>query len=315
MKIPNWLFYASGVMIFWGVWGALIEFPEQSGFPAPLSFIAWAGTLVFVTIYAMTRINWKLDYDRTAIVCGMAAGLLGCGGQLILFNALIDSPAYIFFPIISLNPAVTIVLSVLIIKEKATRMAWFGIALALLAILLLTYEEPTGEVVTLADYMWVIRALIISAMWGTQGFIIKYASSVTREGSMEAESVTFYTMASALLLIPVALYMTDFSQSINWGLSGMYAAIAIQSLNAIGFLFFALSIRHGKAIIVVPMAHAFAPVITVILSLVIYVIFPHPFVLLGMLIAFIAIYLMTRGETEMQGDITDELVSPKEASK
>lgn len=300
MKIPNWLFYALGVTLFWGVWGALIEFPEQAGFPAPLSFVAWTGTFILVAIYALYRINWKLDYDRKAIIFGMIAGLLGGGGQLILFNALIDSPAYIFFPIISLNPGITIILSVLIIKERATLIAWAGIALALVAILFLTYEEPTDDIVTLADYMWVFRALLISAMWGTQGFVIKFASSVTKKGSMEAESVTFYAMLSAVILVPIALYMTDFAQPINWGLTGMVSAIVIQSLNAMGFLMFALSIRHGKAIIVVPMAHALAPVITVVLSLIIYAVFPHPIIILGMIAAFVAAFLMTRGEVEAE---------------
>jgi drug/metabolite transporter (DMT)-like permease len=94
--------------------------------------------------------------------------------------------------------------------------------------------------------------------------------------------------------------MTDFSQNINWGLSGMYSAFVIQSLNAIGFLFFALALRYGKAIIVVPLMNASAPVVTVILSLIIYALIPHPIIMTGMVVAFIAIYLMTREETAME---------------
>ena len=70
---------------------------------------------------------------------------------------------------------------------------------------------------------------------------------------MRAESVTFYLMASAVVLMPIALLMTDLSQPINWGWSGLYAAAVIQALNAVGFLFFAYAIQYGKAIIVVPM--------------------------------------------------------------
>ncbi|CAN5337222.1 DMT family transporter [soil metagenome] len=298
-KVKPWLFYALGVTFLWGVWGALIEFPEQAGFPATLSYVTWSVMLIPVTIYALKRNNWKLDTDKKSVFFGMAAGLLGSGGQLILFQALISSPAYLFFPIISLNPAITIILSVFIIKEKASKLAWFGIVLALFAILMLSYQEPGNG--GNAGSIWLFVAVLISFMWGCQAFIIKYASSVNEAESMKAESIVFYCMASSIALIPAALFMTDFSNEINWGMSGMYSAAAIQSLNAIGFLFFALAIRYGKAIIVVPLMNASAPVVTVILSLVIYALLPHPIILIGMVVAFIAIYLMTREEAVMEG--------------
>lgn len=294
-KAKSWFIYALGVMLLWGVWGALIELPEQAGFPAMLSYVVWSITLIPVAIYALYRIDGKLDRSKKHIFAGMAAGLLGCGGQLILFESLVASPAYLFFPIISLNPAVTIVLSVLILRESSSKLAWFGIFLALCAILMLSYQEPDNAAGS-GDLLWLLSATIICAMWGTQAFIIKFASHVGDEGSMEAESIVFYTMISALLLAPVALYLTDFSRDINWGASGMYSAAAIQSLNAIGFLFFALAIRYGKAIIVVPMMHALSPVITVILSLIIYMVIPHPVIATGMVVAFIAVYFMTREE-------------------
>jgi len=133
--------------------------------------------------------------------------------------------------------------------------------------------------------------MIVFIMWGIQAFIMKFASDNNRENTMQAESVTFYTMLSAVLLIPVALLMTDFSSKINWGFSGVYSAGLIQSLNAIGFLFFAYAIRFGKAIIVVPMM-SLAPVVTVIISLIIYAVIPHPIIIIGMVLAFVAIYLL-----------------------
>lgn len=297
--VKPWLFYALSVTVLWGVWGALIEFPEQSGFPATLSYVVWSMTLIPVTIYALSRNNWQLDFNKSAVFYGMTAGLLGCGGQLILFQALNFTPAYLFFPIISLNPAITIILSVLIIKEKASRLAWIGIFMALCAILMLSYQEPGSN--GSESSIWLLIAVLISAMWGTQAFVIKHGSSVSKTGSMKAESIVFYTMVTSIILIPFALMMTDFSADINWGLNGMYSAAAIQSLNAIGFLFFALAIRYGKAIIVVPLMNASAPVVTVILSLIIYAVLPHPVILAGMLVAFIAIYLMTREEAAMEG--------------
>lgn len=71
----------------------------------------------------------------------------------------------------------------------------------------------------------------------------------------------------------------------------MLAALLIQLLNAVGFLFFAYALRYGKAIIAVPMM-SLAPVITVILSLILYAVIPHAVTIAGMAIAFVAIYLL-----------------------
>jgi drug/metabolite transporter (DMT)-like permease len=284
MKDKIWLFHAITVTILWGIWGALIEIPERAGFPATLGYSVWALTMIPVSLIALRKINWQLNYDKKSIIYGIAAGLLGSGGQLILFQALRIGPAYILFPIISLYPVVTIIFSITFLKEKAGIKASIGIFLALISILLLSYRPPEGT--SIEGYLWLVLAIIVFIMWGIQAYIIKLASP-----TVNSESITFYTMASSILLIPFALMMTDFSIYINWGLSGVYAALIIQFLNAIGFLFFAYALRYGKAIIVVPMM-SLAPVITVIISLILYAVVPHPLVLTGMFIAFISMYLM-----------------------
>ena len=109
---------------------------------------------------------------------------------------------------------------------------------------------------------------------------------------MKAESIFFYMMISGLVLIPAALFMTDFRQEINWGFKGPYLAAAIQILNSIGALFILYAFRYGRAIIVSPLTNAGAPVITIIISLLIYGVFPHTVILIGMLLAVTAIFLL-----------------------
>jgi len=284
MRSRVWLVYAITVTVLWGVWGALIEIPEKAGFPATLGYSVWALTMIPVSLIALKKVNWQLNYDKKSILYGMLAGLLGSGGQLLLFQTLRIGPAYIVFPIISLYPVVTIILSIIFLKERAGKKAWIGIVLALLAILLLSYVPPESTVTE--GMLWLVLAITVFIMWGIQAYIIKLASS-----DMNSESITFYTMASSISLTPIAFLMTNFSETINWGMSGSFSAIIIQSLNAVGFLFFAYALKYGKAIIVVPMM-SLAPVITVILSLILYAVMPHTIVMSGMIIAFIAIYLM-----------------------
>jgi drug/metabolite transporter (DMT)-like permease len=123
--------------------------------------------------------------------------------------------------------------------------------------------------------------------WGTQAFFMKIANN-----RMRAESIFFYMMVSGLLLTPLAFFMTDTSQEINWGFKGPYLAAMIQVLNAVGALMLVYAIRYGKVIIVAPLTNAVAPIITIILSLIIYALIPHPMIIAGMLIAMVAVYLM-----------------------
>jgi uncharacterized membrane protein len=157
--------------------------------------------------------------------------------------------------------------------------------IAVIAIFLLSYQPPGDSVIT--GYVWIILSLLVALMWGLQAYILKFANE-----TMKAESLIFYTTVTALLLIPAALWMTDFSQSINWGFKGPYLAAMIQFLNALGFLCLVYAFRYGKAIIVSPMVNALPPVITVIISLMIYQVIPHPIIATGMLFAVVAALLM-----------------------
>lgn len=284
MKSRPWLIFAISTTVLWGIWGAFIESSEKAGFPATLGYSVWALTMIPCALVALRINKWRLDYDIRSIVYGMIVGLLGAGGQLILFQALREGPAYIVFPVISLSPVVTIFLSTVFLKETTTRKHWTGIILAIVAILLLSYQEPNVE--NFRGYLWLILSILVFLMWGVQAYFMKVSNE-----SMKAESIFFYMMLSGVLLIPIALLMTDFSKDINWGLDGPFLAAIVQVLNAIGALTLVYAIRYGKAIIVVPMT-ALAPVITIIISLVIYAVFPHTIVILGMVFATTAIYLM-----------------------
>ena len=283
-KSRSWFVYALTTTVFWGVWGALIEIPEKAGFPATLGYCVWALTMIIPAFFALRNNGWKLEKDRKAIVSGLIIGFLGSIGQILLFHVLIIGPAYLVFPIISLSPLLTIVMSYFLLRERTSTRSWTGIILALIAIPLLSYQSPQNEAHGTA---WIWLSLLVFVAWGAQAYFMKTANS-----HMETASIFFYMTISGIALIPVAIAMTDFSQNINWGLSGPYLATLIQLLNATGALFLVYAFRYGKAIIVSPMTNAGAPMITIILSLLIYATIPHPVIIIGMLLAIIAILLM-----------------------
>lgn len=292
-KTKTWIWFVVIHVVFMGAWGALIEIPEKNGFPATLGYVVWALTMIPATIVALVINKWKLDYDRKSVIYGCLAGFMGAIGQLVLFYTLKIAPAYLVFPILSLTPVVTILLAVLFLKESTGIYGWIGIGIAVLAIFLLSYIPP-GNAGT-SGYMWILFTIIPLVAWGVQGFVMRFANE-----NMKAESIFFYMTISSLVLVPVALWMTDFSKPINYGWNGPYLAGAIQILNAFGALCLVYAFRYGKAIIIAPMTTALSPVLTVILSLIIYAVKPHPVTVAGTVLAIVSALLMGKAETKME---------------
>ncbi|VAW22169.1 hypothetical protein MNBD_BACTEROID01-1024 [hydrothermal vent metagenome] len=100
-----------------GIWGALIEIPEKRlspAFPTTLGFIIWTLTFIPCALYLLYRVNWKIEYSAKSILNGLLVGLSGAFGQFMLFAALQLGPAYIIFPIVSVYPVITTILSLII---------------------------------------------------------------------------------------------------------------------------------------------------------------------------------------------------------
>jgi len=280
-----WLAYAIITTVFWGIWGAFIEIPEKAGFPATLGYVVWSLTMIPCAFVALNIIKWKPETDKRSVFLGLTVGLLGAGGQLILFEALREGPAYIVFPLISLFPVLTIILSVIFLKEHTNKKHWIGITLALIAAVFLANPKLTGN--ETSGNSWLLLSVIVFIMWGLQAYVMKFSNN-----TMKAESIFMYMTIGALLLCPFAIWMTDFSQQINWGFKGPYLAAIIQVLNAIGALTLVYALRYGKAIIVVPLT-GLSPVITIIISLIIYSVFPGTVLLIGLIMAAVAIVLLS----------------------
>jgi drug/metabolite transporter (DMT)-like permease len=279
-----WLVFALATVALWGVWGALAGLSAEHGFPETLVYCVWALTMIPPALYILWRNGWKLERSPRAIAYGMTIGLLGAGGQMLLFHTLTIGPAYFVFPIISLSPVVTIALSFLLLRERTGWMGTLGIVLALVALPLLDLSFGRGATGGLG---WFLQALLIMLAWGVQAYFMRLANH-----TVSAESIFFYMAVGALLLVPVAWAMTDFNQPINLGIDGPWMTAGIQLLNAIGALTLVYAFRYGKAIVVAPLTNAGAPLVTAVLSLVFASVVPGPLKMVGLALALIASLLL-----------------------
>ena len=294
MKNKLWLLFILITIATWGVWGAFSDLQmDRDGIPETVVYILWALTMIPCAIVALIVNKGKFMHDWKSALLGCTVGLLGAGGQLVLFKALSIGPAYIIFPFISMSPVVVITLAALFLKEKANKWQIIGIVVALAAILLLSIQTG-GDDKQVSSWLWIVLAILVLFAWGIQGFFMKFANN-----TMDAESIFVWMAISGLILIPIAWYMNSepMTAAEYFAQDGVTKAsltcFGIQILNAIGALTLVYAYRYGKAVIVSPM-EGLSPMVTVLLSLIILSVIPSPLQIAGICCAAFAMYALSK---------------------
>ncbi|MBO4689257.1 MAG: DMT family transporter [Paludibacteraceae bacterium] len=294
MKDKLWLLFILITVVTWGVWGAFSDLQmDKDNIPETVVYILWALTMIPCAIAALIVNKGKFMYDGKSALLGCTVGVLGAGGQLVLFKALSIGPAYIIFPFISMSPVVVITLAALFLKEKANMWQIFGIVAALAAILLLSIQTG-GDDSPIRGWLWIVLAILVLLAWGIQGFFMKFANN-----SMDAESIFVWMAISGLVLIPIAWFMgsTPMSAAEYFAQDGVLVpsltCFGIQILNSIGALMLVYAYRYGKAVIVSPM-EGLSPMVTVLLSLIILSVIPNPLQIAGICCAAFAMYALSK---------------------
>ncbi|MEU8632170.1 DMT family transporter [Amycolatopsis sp. NPDC048633] len=287
-----WIPYAGLLVLFWGVWGAFSSLPtSRYGYPDPMVYVIWSVTMLIPAYFSLR--GKKIDRRPIAAVYGLLIGLTGAGGQLVLFKALTIGPAYIIFPIVALSPAITVLMAFAALRERLTALSWIGVSLALVAIVLFSVSSGDSQE-TSGTYLWL--SILVCIAWGVQAYFMRKAAVV---GVNDATTFGWMTV-SGLLLIPVALIMMGgLPLSFPWQAPALTAIT--QLLNAVGALFLVMAMSRGKATIVAPITNALAPVLTIVLSLIVFRTLPTGFQVAGIVLALVGSSLMVYS-TEKSGE-------------
>ncbi|WP_445165485.1 DMT family transporter [Mycolicibacterium sp. Dal123E01] len=299
-KTRSWIFYAALLILFWGVWGAFSALPSSKyGYPDEMIYSIWALTMIIPAAFALRGQKW--DRRPAATIYGLLIGLTGAGGQLILFQALTMGPAYLIFPIVSISPAITVIMAMVLLRERISPLAVVGLVLALAAIVLFTVTGGSSDE---SSGPWLLLSILICVAWGVQAYFMRKTATI---GVNEATTFGWMTI-SGLILIPVALISlggipTDFP----WQAPVLTAGT--QVLNAVGALFLVMALARGKASIVAPTTNALAPALTVIISLVAYQTLPSPYGAIGIVLALAGSTLMVYAD-EKRGESPTDAVLP-----
>ncbi|MGW6443432.1 DMT family transporter [Lentzea sp. NPDC055074] len=282
-RANSWVPYAGLLVLFWGVWGAFSALPTKLyAYPDPMVYVVWSLTML-IPAWVSLR-GKKFDRSRTAAGYGLLIGLTGAGGQLLLFKALTIGPAYVIFPIVALSPAITVLMAFGLLRERLGALSWTGVVLALVAVVL--FSVSTGDS-TDSGWLYLLLAVLVCVAWGVQAFFMRKAAVAGVD-----DPTTFGWMTiSGLALIPVALLMMGgLPLDFPWQAPALTAGT--QLLNAVGALFLVMAMSRGKASIVAPVTNALAPVLTIVLSLLVFGAQPSVFQVAGIVLALAGSTLM-----------------------
>ena len=170
----SWIFYATLLVLFWGFWGAFSALPATKyGYPDEMIYSIWALTMIIPAAFAMR--GQRFDRRPQATIYGLLIGLTGAGGQLLLFQALTMGPAYLIFPIVSISPAITVVMAMVLLRERVSTLAAVGLVAALAAIVLFSITSADSDG---SSGPWLPLAILICVAWGVQAYFMRKTATI-----------------------------------------------------------------------------------------------------------------------------------------
>lgn len=139
----KWLVWSLVTIVLWGTWG-LVSKVASAGMDAYLNQLLYtaglAPLLVFVawTVHRRRALE-KRDGRRLGVFWAFLTGILGGVGNIFFFEALVvGGKASLVAPVTALFPMITVLLALMVLHERLGRTQWIGLALAFVAIYLLS---------------------------------------------------------------------------------------------------------------------------------------------------------------------------------
>ncbi|WP_426574369.1 EamA family transporter [Aquihabitans sp. McL0605] len=150
--------FAYGSADFVGGLAARRTSPLVSAFGAQVS-----GLLVLLT--AMPFLG-HASFTPRDLAFGAVAGLFGGGGLVLLYRALAEGPMSVVAPVTALSASLVPILAGLLLGDRPGLMVIAGIAVSLVAVLLITRERPASEHHVPASRQVLLLALGGGAIFG-----------------------------------------------------------------------------------------------------------------------------------------------------
>lgn len=194
--------------------------------------------------------------DGRVVVFGVAGGIAGLVGVVIMYELMVIAPMNVISPVTAVLAAIVPVIFGVLVGERPHLIAWFGIAIGIAAVLLVsrtTEDHPHGKIALR------VLALAFVAGLGFGFYFIFLARAGNHSGLWP---LVISRVASALLIVPLAQRQRAFA-----AIRGRMLAITVLAgaCDALANMFFLLASRHGLLSLASVLTSLY-PAVTVILA-------------------------------------------------
>ena len=227
------LFYAFGAFTIWGLFPLYFVLIRQvAPFEVVLQRSLWSLVFLGLLLTGLKRWSWLkqvLAEPRKLPLFAFSALLLACNWLVYVYaiqsQQVVEASLGYF-----INPLVNVLLGVLVLREKLSRVKWVAVALAAAGVAWLTWH--------LGRLPWI--ALVLACSFGVYGLVRKTSSLGALEG------LAMETLLLSPLVLPVLLWWTATHDG-AWaqGDLGTSAWLALSGpLSALPLLLFAMAARR-----------------------------------------------------------------------
>ena len=138
----------------------------------------------------------------------------------------------------SISPAITVLMAMVLLRERIRGLAVVGLICALAAIVLFSITSGDSDG---SSGPWLLLAILICVAWGVQAYFMRKTATI---GVNDATTFGWMTI-SGLALVPVALFsLGGLPLDFPWQAPALTAGT--QLLNAVGALFLVMALAAAR---------------------------------------------------------------------
>jgi len=140
----HWIIYAGVAILLWGVNGLFMKLGTNR--ISARSMVIWVTAGFVVLLPWMWKMTSLAGLSTKVLMVGLIAGAVNGLGNWAVFACLEKgAKASVAIPLTALYPLCTVALAMVFLRERPTGLQWIGIAMAVAAGAMLSYESAPAK--------------------------------------------------------------------------------------------------------------------------------------------------------------------------
>ena len=168
--IPSWLQWTCIAVVSWGVWAVLSKLPGDAITAGQSQALSTLGMLPMLPLLRRARLR---GVSMKGVLFALTGGIVSCLGNLAFYESLLlGEKVAAVVPLTALYPLVTILLAMLVLRERMNLVQTAGMVLSFVAIWLFNIPDDRGWLSPT-----VVHVVLPIVLWGLSGFLQKFATN------------------------------------------------------------------------------------------------------------------------------------------